>query len=45
MGGGVFEAVEFLKQLNIVNGEYFINSNLKAGKKFWQKEPRKHAGY
>lgn len=28
-----FEAVEFLKQLNIVNGEYFINSNLKAGKK------------
>lgn len=28
-----FEAVEFLKQLNIVNGEYFINNNLKAGKK------------
>jgi adenylosuccinate synthase len=28
-----FEAVEFLKQLNIVNGEYFINHNLKAGKK------------
>lgn len=28
-----FEAVEFLKQLNIVNGEYFINSNLKDGKK------------
>lgn len=28
-----FEAVEFLKQLNIVNGEYFINSKLKAGKK------------
>ena len=28
-----FEAVEFLKQLNIVNGEYFINEQLKAGKK------------
>lgn len=28
-----FEAVEFLKQLNIVNGEYFINEHLKAGKK------------
>jgi len=28
-----FEALEFLKQLNIVNGEYFINHQLKAGKK------------
>lgn len=28
-----FEALEFLKQLNIVNGEYFINEQLKAGKK------------
>ncbi len=28
-----FEAVELLKQLNIVNGEYFINNHIKAGKK------------
>lgn len=28
-----FEALEFLKQLNIVNGEYFINDQLKAGKR------------
>lgn len=28
-----FEAIEFVKQLNIVNGEYFINKQLKAGKK------------
>lgn len=28
-----FEAVEFLKQLNIVNGEYFINEQIKKGKK------------
>ena len=28
-----FEALEFLKQLNIVNGEYFINNQIKAGKK------------
>ena len=28
-----FEAVEFLKQLNIVNGEYFINHQLDKGKK------------
>lgn len=28
-----FEAVEFLKQLNIVNGEYFINQQLANGKK------------
>lgn len=28
-----FEALEFLKQLNIVNGEYFINEQLRAGKK------------
>ena len=28
-----FAAVEFLKQLNIVNGEYFINNGLSAGKK------------
>lgn len=28
-----FEALEFLKQSNIVNGEYFINQQLQAGKK------------
>ena len=28
-----FEALEFLKQLNIVNGEYFINKQIKAGKR------------
>ncbi len=28
-----FEAIEFLKQLNIVNGEYFINKKLAEGKK------------
>ncbi|MBL7748675.1 MAG: adenylosuccinate synthase [Chitinophagaceae bacterium] len=28
-----FEALEFLKELNIVNGEYFINQQIKAGKK------------
>jgi adenylosuccinate synthase len=28
-----FTAVEFLKTLNIVNGEYFINQHLNAGKK------------
>jgi adenylosuccinate synthase len=28
-----FEALEFLKQLNIVNGEYFINDQIKAGKR------------
>lgn len=28
-----FEAVEFLKELNIVNGEYFINNKIQAGKK------------
>ncbi|MEO8404168.1 MAG: adenylosuccinate synthase [Chitinophagaceae bacterium] len=28
-----FEALEFLKQLNIVNGEYFMNQQLKAGKR------------
>jgi adenylosuccinate synthase len=28
-----FEAVEFLKSLNIVNGEYFINQKLAKGKK------------
>ena len=28
-----FEAVEFLKQLNIVNGEYFINNKLQQGGK------------
>ncbi len=28
-----FEAVEFLKTLNIVNGEYFINERITAGKK------------
>jgi adenylosuccinate synthase len=28
-----FEALEFLKQLNIVNGEYFINEQIQAGKR------------
>ena len=28
-----FEAIEFLRQLNIVNGEYFINEKIKAGNK------------
>jgi len=28
-----FEAIEFLKQLNIVNGEYFLNQKLQQGKK------------
>jgi adenylosuccinate synthase len=28
-----FEALEFLKQLNIVNGEYFINEQIRKGKK------------
>jgi adenylosuccinate synthase len=28
-----FDALEFLKQLNIVNGEYFINRQLASGKK------------
>lgn len=28
-----FEAIEFVKQLNIVNGEYFINDKISAGKK------------
>ena len=28
-----FDAVEFLKSLNIVNGEYFINDQLRSGKK------------
>ncbi|HEU0065367.1 MAG TPA: adenylosuccinate synthase [Flavisolibacter sp.] len=28
-----FEAIEFLKSLNIVNGEYFINDKISAGKK------------
>lgn len=28
-----FEGVEFLKQLNIVNGEYFINDKITAGEK------------
>ena len=28
-----FDALEFLKQLNIVNGEYFINSKLQAQKR------------
>ena len=28
-----FEAIEFLRTLNIVNGEYFINRQLAAGKK------------
>src|SRR5258705_2726627 len=29
----LFEALEFLKQLNIVNGEYFINNHIRSGKK------------
>ena len=28
-----FEALEFLKELNIVNGEYFINEKIAAGKR------------
>lgn len=28
-----FEAIDFLKTLNIVNGEYFINEQIKQGKK------------
>lgn len=28
-----FEALEFLKELNIVNGEYFINKQIKTGKR------------
>lgn len=28
-----FEAVEILKEMNIVNGEYYINDKIKAGKK------------
>lgn len=28
-----FEAIEFLKSLNIVNGEYFINNKISEGKK------------
>ncbi len=28
-----FEAIEFLKELNIVNGEYFINERISKGKK------------
>jgi adenylosuccinate synthase len=28
-----FEAIEFLKQLNIVNGEYFINEKITQGKR------------
>jgi adenylosuccinate synthase len=28
-----FEAIEFLKSLNIVNGEYFINNQISKGKK------------
>ena len=28
-----FEAIEFLKTLNIVNGEYFINQKIKEGKR------------
>ncbi len=28
-----FEAIEFLKSLNIVNGEYFLNSRISEGKK------------
>lgn len=28
-----FDAIEFLKELNVVNGEYFINDKISAGKK------------
>lgn len=31
--GEFFQAVEFLRGMNIVNGEYFLNDYLKAGKK------------
>ncbi len=29
-----FAALEFLKELQIVNGEYFINDKIQQGKKF-----------
>ena len=35
-----FEALEFLKELQIVNGEYFINDKIQQGKRFWQKVRR-----
>jgi len=28
-----FDAIDFLRSLNIVNGEYFINDKINAGKK------------
>jgi adenylosuccinate synthase len=35
-----FEAIEFLKTLNIVDGEYFINDKIAAAKKYLRKGPR-----
>ncbi len=36
-----FEALELMRQLKIVNGEYFINDQISQGQKgTWQKEPR-----
>ena len=35
-----FEAMEFLRDFKIVNGEYFINEKIRQGKKFWQKAHR-----
>jgi adenylosuccinate synthase len=35
-----FEAIEFLKVMNIVSGEYFINDHLSAGKRILAKAPR-----
>ena len=32
-GKRIFEAIEFLKAMNIVSGEYFINDHLSAGKR------------
>lgn len=32
-----FEAIEFLKTLNIINCEYFINDQIAKGKKCWQR--------
>ncbi len=41
-----FEAVEFLKTLNIVNGEYFINDHIQKGKKVLAEGAHgKYAGY
>ena len=34
MGRRIFEAIEFLRTLNIVNGEYFINNKIQEGKRY-----------